>query len=560
VVWNQGKIVQLLIARQDQREIVDDLASAFPTPAARFGHAPCSSEGSSPLPHLVGRLKEELSMTPEEFLQFAEILPEAMLLTTSAGRVLAANRSSAELFQRPAAELRGEALADIVFDSPEQIAAFLRASSRTRDFALGAVACRGPNQKRIECRCEGALLRPRGEGVDPLLVLRLATIPRLLESNQRCLEQERDKLLQLIELQIERMPLAYLVSDADFRYVEFNPAAEKMFGFTRAEALGKHPFELIVPPSSQRLVQGIFDRLLAGDMAAHGDCENVTKDGHPRICEWHNTPLRAADGRFLGLVSMALDITERRRLEEQFRQSQKMEAIGRLAGGIAHDFNNLLTIITGCGDLILQSLRPGDPHYESVEQIIRTSERAASLTQQLLTFSRNQVLVFEEIDLNEVVSETDKMLRRLIGRQIEFISRLDPDLGRVNADPGQIAQVVLNLVVNARDAMPNGGRLTIETRNLVFDEADAARQPEIPPGPYALLAITDTGCGMDEVVQSRLFEPFFTTKDVGKGTGMGLATVYGIVRQCNGMIVVTSAPGRGTTFEVYLPQIAAAAI
>ncbi len=244
---------------------------------------------------------------------------------------------------------------------------------------------------------------------------------------------------------------------------------------------------------------------------------------------------------------------ERALLKEQLRLSQKLEAVGRLAGGIAHDFNNLLTVIMGSADLLLRRLDGDD--RELVDEIGHAAERAAALTHQLLAFSRRQVLEPQVLDLNAAVSETTRMLGRLIGEHIELVARLDPALGSVRVDPSQLEQVIMNLTLNARDAMPAGGRLTIETANVDLDEPSAAPQFVIQPGRYVVLAVTDTGCGMDAETRARLFEPFFTTKEPGKGTGLGLATVYGVVKQSGGYIAAESEPGRGSAFRIYLPRV-----
>lgn len=246
---------------------------------------------------------------------------------------------------------------------------------------------------------------------------------------------------------------------------------------------------------------------------------------------------------------------ERQQLEDQLRQSQKMEALGRLAGGVAHDFNNLLTIIKGHSELLLDRLNAADPSYKSGEQIHKAADRASSLTRQLLVFSRRQILQPKVLDLNHLVTEMQKLLHRLIREDVEFVFLPGKDLFHVKADPGQLEQVLMNLTVNASDAMPRGGNLIIETSNVSVDSSVAHTRPGLTPGPYALLSVTDNGHGMDAKTQARIFEPFFTTKEVGKGTGLGLSTVYGIVKQSGGFIYVESAPGKGTCFEVYLPQV-----
>jgi signal transduction histidine kinase/ActR/RegA family two-component response regulator len=246
--------------------------------------------------------------------------------------------------------------------------------------------------------------------------------------------------------------------------------------------------------------------------------------------------------------------SDKEQLESQLRQAQKMEALGRLAGGVAHDFNNLLTVIRGHSELLLDRIQPGEPAHNSTQQIRKTSDRAAALTRQLLAFSRMQVLLPKVLDVNELIAEMHKLLRRLVREDIEFSLRLGDSLGRVKADPGQLEQVLLNLTVNASDAMPVGGKLTIETQNVVLDHTYAHKIPQAAPGLYTLISVADTGCGMDEATKARIFEPFFTTKEPGKGTGLGLATVYGVVQQSGGFIWLESEVGQGTRFEIYLPR------
>jgi PAS domain S-box-containing protein len=258
-------------------------------------------------------------------------------------------------------------------------------------------------------------------------------------------------------------------------------------------------------------------------------------------------------GRRARLV-LATDITERKNLEDQFRQAQKMEAVGRLAGGVAHDFNNMLTAIIGYSELLLRQI--GDEKLRSkIEEILSAGHRAAALTRQLLAFSRRQVLQPMVLDLNEVVANIEKMLVRLIGEDLDLVTIARPGLGRIKADPGQIEQILMNLVVNARDAMPDGGKLTVETANVEIEEAYTLTHPDVKPGHYVLLAISDTGHGMDAITQSQIFEPFFTTKEQSKGTGLGLSTVYGIVKQSGGHIWLYSEPGHGATFKIYFPRV-----
>jgi PAS domain S-box-containing protein len=375
------------------------------------------------------------------------------------------------------------------------------------------------------------------------------------EATERELAQQRDRLLWQLRLQIERMPLAYILFDRDCRICDWNPAAERIFGYPKEEVLGMgEPYEKLIAPEVLPTLAPLRERLKAGDMSVQWVCPNRTRDGRTILCEWHNTPLIEEDGSFGGLLSLVQDITEKRRLEEQLRQAQKLEAIGRLAGGIAHDFNNLLTVITGYSDLALQELPQEHPLTEIVGQIRQASLRAADLTRQLLAFSRRQVLQPVVVDLNTLIEELEKMLRRLIGEDIDLALHLQEGLWPVRVDPGQMEQVLLNLVVNARDAMPRGGKLTIETTNIVLDATAAASRPELPAGAYVVVAVTDTGLGMDAATQARIFEPFFTTKGPEEGTGLGLATVYGIVKQSGGHITVYSEVGRGSCFKVYLPR------
>jgi PAS domain S-box-containing protein len=345
---------------------------------------------------------------------------------------------------------------------------------------------------------------------------------------------------------------------AGARIAECNDAMARMYGYKEArELVGTALADLhnVGDPANREQIRAF---LRAGYRLSDSETREHAKDGKPRVF-LNNVVGFIEDGTLVRVWGTQRDVSDQRHLEEQFRQAQKMEAVGQLAGGIAHDFNNLLTAILGNTQLLLRDLPPGDAKRGDVEEIRKASERAASLTRQLLAYSRRQMLQPEVLDLNVVVAEMDKMLRRLIGEHIALVTVLSPDLGRVRADPNQIEQVLVNLAVNARDAMADGGKLTIATANVDLDETFAQAHLGSVPGPYSMIAVTDTGTGMDATVRAHLFEPFFTTKEVGKGTGLGLATVYGIVKQSDGYISVYSEPGRGATFKIYLPRIAAPA-
>jgi two-component system, cell cycle sensor histidine kinase and response regulator CckA len=331
------------------------------------------------------------------------------------------------------------------------------------------------------------------------------------------------------------------------RILEANQGLAAMYGYELADVLGRHALELAAPESREL----VFHNIRSGYEKPY-EALGLRKDGTTFPVEIHGKAV-PYQGRLVR-VTVIRDLSERQHLEAQLRQAQKMEAVGRLAGGVAHDFNNLLTVIAGYSDLLLSDLDPDNLLHWHAAAINNAAARATALTRQLLAFSRREVLQPRVLDLNAVVTDTGKMFRRLIGEDIALVTTLDPALGRVNADPGQLEQVILNLVVNARDAMPQGGRLTLETANMELGEADAHRQVGVIPGRYVRLAVRDTGIRMDAATQSHLFEPFFTSKEPGKGTGLGLATVYGIVTQSGGYIEVDSTPGRGTTFRIYLPR------
>ena len=362
-----------------------------------------------------------------------------------------------------------------------------------------------------------------------------------------------EERFRLIEGNIDEV---FWITDANLsKVIYISPTYERVWGRTR-KSLQENPGSFIdaVHPEDQEQVRSYLEIQKNGN-PYHHEFRRVLPDGSVRWISNRGFPIRDEKGKLTSYVGVSQDITERKLLEDQFRQAQKMEAIGRLAGGVAHDFNNLLTIINGYGELVLDGLTSSDPLRGHLVQIKKAGERAASLTRQLLAFSRQQVLAPLILDLNSLVADVERMLRRLIGEDIDLVVVRDSALRRVKADPGQIEQILLNLVVNARDAMPQGGKLEIETANIELGEASAHRFVVVPPGRYVMVAVRDTGIGMDSNTQAHIFEPFFTTKEKEMGTGLGLATVYGIVKQSGGYIWVYSEPQGGTAFNIYLPSV-----
>ena len=338
----------------------------------------------------------------------------------------------------------------------------------------------------------------------------------------------------------------------------WNKAAERIFGYSAQEVMGKEMHTLLAPQRYHNNYREGFSKFkTTGQGPVIGktlELEALKKDGTEFPIELSVSATKIK-GKWHG-IGILRDISERKRLEKELFQAQKMEAVGRLAGGVAHDFNNLLTSIIGYSEMMLMELPDGDPLREHVSEIKKSGESAAALTQQLLAFSRKQIIHPIALDLNAVINDLNKMLGRLIGEDVILQTVLAADLGKVKADPVQMEQVIMNLAVNARDAMPEGGNLTIETAEVDLDETyTQERDVKIKPGPYVMLAVSDMGMGMSEETQTRIFEPFFTTKEKGKGTGLGLSTVYGIVKQNGGYIWCSSEPGKGTTFKIYLPRV-----
>jgi two-component system, cell cycle sensor histidine kinase and response regulator CckA len=364
------------------------------------------------------------------------------------------------------------------------------------------------------------------------------------ESEERLARRQAKKAMRDAEEQmrftVERIPAVVWTTDRELRFTSIQGA-----GLVSEEwNAGTVGQSLVNPVAGEGNIAQVKEHLAA--LAGNKVTYDVSVNG--KDFQAHVAPLTSVNGDIIGCIGLAVDVTERKALE-------RMEAVGRLAGGIAHDFNNLLTVITGYADLTLLGLDPTDPLQKNLDEINKACDRAAGLTRHLLAFSHKQVLKPRVLNLNTTVSEMNRMMRPLIGEDIELVIELDPDLGRVRADSGQIEQIIANLAVNAKDAMPSGGKLCVRTSNMVLDEAIARNFESVQAGPYVLLTVSDTGHGMDPETVRRIFEPFFTTKEVGKGTGLGLSTVYGIVKQSGGYVSVDSEVGRGTTFRIHLPQV-----
>jgi PAS domain S-box-containing protein len=387
----------------------------------------------------------------------------------------------------------------------------------------------------------------------------LSLVDRVIDLAQLAIEQRRteeerwesDKKLRLLDYNTTEVILAY---DMERHLTYVNPAVEQQTGYSVEEMRARQFINWVHPEDSARMMD-LWERLYQGEGYSGVEFRIITKEGNVKWILGTWGPMMDESGRQIGVQGREIDITERKRLEEQLRQSQKMEAVGQLAGGVAHDFNNLLTAILGHCELLLQGLDDADPVRVEIDEIRMAGERAALLTRQLLAFSRKQVLQPVILDLSDLLDKMSKMLRRLIREDIRLVTAGRSGLWLVKADPGQMQQVILNLALNARDAMPQGGSLAIRVSNVTLEETQLRGRAPMKPGQYVKLSVLDTGEGMDETTRARIFEPFFTTKELGKGTGLGLSTVYGIIKQSDGFIYVESQSGKGTTFEIYLPRV-----
>lgn len=406
------------------------------------------------------------------------------------------------------------------------------------------------NRTRIREALEESILKKRNnQDISPQKAI--ASVNEYFDERQL---QKAEEMLRKLGRAVEQSADVVIITDRAGTIEYVNPAFETVTGYSQSEVLGLTPRILKSGQHPTEFFEQMWQTVLSGRVF-HGVLINRKKNGETFVVEKTITPLRDGDGQVTHLISNDRDITDRRRLESQLQMAHKMDAIGRLAGGVAHDFNNLLMVISAYAELMQDSLAPEHPLLRNVHEIMKASRRAADLTRQLLAFGRKQMQALQLLDLNQVLKEISKMLPRLIGEDIQLNMVHGRNIGWVKADPLQIEQIVMNLAANARDAMPEGGKLTIETANIALDESYIQRHSIVPIGDYVLLAVTDTGQGIAPEHLSHIFEPFYTTKAEGKGTGLGLATVYGIVKQNGGFIWVYSEPGLGTTFKVYLPRV-----
>jgi len=489
------------------------------------------------------RAQDELRASESRFRVFVDHATDAFFLHGRGGVILDVNQQACDSLGYTRDELVGMSPTQIDLDTDFQNTI----GSRLESEQVLAFDSRHRRKDGSTFPVEVRLRRFRMEGRRFAVAL-VRDITQRKEAERALVES-----YSLLNAVVEGTPAAVFVKDMAGRYLMINSIGARSFGLTIDEITGKDDHDLFPPGIADEIIE--HDRRVLRSGEPQTLEETATLRGASRVFLTSRGVYRDAQGRIIGLVGFSRDITELKRLEQQFRQAQKMEAVGQLAGGIAHDFNNLLTAIIGFGEMAFNGLDPADPNRELLSEIRRAGQRAANLTRQLLAFSRKQVLRPEVVSLNALLCDVIKLLQRLISEDIEIILSADERLGLTRIDTGQFEQSVINLAVNARDAMPQGGRLVIETRNVEIDEAYASAHEEVAPGSYVMVAVSDTGHGMDEDTRGRIFEPFFTTKAVGEGTGLGLAMVYGFVKQSGGHVEASSEPDRGTTFKIFLPRV-----
>jgi PAS domain S-box-containing protein len=491
-----------------------------------------------------------------------EAIPDAVAAVNQQGVIVQVNSQTEALFGYTRDELIGQSVEILVPERQRtphhQHREDYHSSPKVRRMGSG-LDLNGRRRDGSEFPVEISLSPvPTGNGAIVLSVIRDISDRKRIEEDLRRANEELDRR-KTRELRDSQNRLALIVDSSQDAIVaknldgivtHWNKGAEAIYGYTALEMIGRN-ISVLCPPDRPDEIPGILAKISHGERVEYFESVRLTKDGRRLNMSISVSPIYDTDGRIVGASAIGRNITAQKKIEDQLRQSQKMEAVGRLAGGIAHDFNNFLGIITACTELLRG--RADVESTEYLDNIREASKRGSALTRQLLAFSRRQPVQVQILDLNERLKEVNKLLKPLMGDDVEILLPSQPSTAVIEADPGQLDQIILNLAVNARDAMSNGGKLIIDTGVFDLDEA-FARDHSMTPGRYVMLAVSDTGIGMDEPTRSRIFEPFFTTKESGKGSGLGLATVYGIVKQSGGHIWVYSEPGRGTTFKIYLPS------
>jgi two-component system cell cycle sensor histidine kinase/response regulator CckA len=498
--------------------------------------------------HMAGRVQDSHRRVEEQASQYQMLFesnPSPMwVFDRESLRFLAVNRAALETYGYTLDEFLDMTIADI--RPPGEVLRLREAFAQKGDRAdyVG---------RAIHRTKAGEIIAVDITAHDVVFEGRLSTLVLARDVTEReRAEQALQSAHETLRAIVGEAPVAIYSLDNEGIVRSWNPAAERIFGWTAAEAIGQ-PLPT-VPKDIQGSVSTRRHEVESGQMLKGVELSRMTRDGGTVTVRVYAGPMHDAGGEVTGVMVVAADTTELRRLELQYRHAQKMEAVGRLAGGIAHDFNNLLTVILGESEMALDELGPADPTRPALEEITKAGNRAGQLTRQLLAFSRQQIIESHVFNLNELVADVERMLDRLIGEDVKLVTRLTLDPVPVRADRSQIEQLIINLAVNARDAMPDGGLLTIETQTLHLEDRDVSPEAPLRPGDYCVLSVNDSGSGMSEEVRSHIFEPFFTTKAPGRGTGLGLATCYGIVAQAGGHIEVASDVGVGTRFKIYLPR------
>jgi two-component system cell cycle sensor histidine kinase/response regulator CckA len=551
----EGQLEQRVEVRRNDE--LGQLASSFNSMAAQLQQAFVALEDRIAVLH---QAQDALRNSEQKFRTFIEQSSDGVLLVDEQGLIIEWNQARERITGVKRDEALGRPFWDIQFriTPPER-----RTPERLAYYKTNLSDALQTGQSSYFSRpLEADVVRPDGERryiqqvFFPIKTdqgFRIGAVTRDITARRQA-EEARARLATAIDQAAESI----VITDTAGAIQYVNPAFERITGYSQAEALGQNPRLLKSGKQNAAFYEAMWATISAGQVW-QGRLVNRKKDGTLYTEDATISPVRDERSAIVSYVAVKRDVTRELQLEEQYYQAQKMEAVGRLTAGVAHDFNNMLTAINGFSELVSLGMAPDDPLQDSVKKVLSSGQRAAGLVRQLLAFSRKQIVQPEVLDLNDALTNVDKMLRRIIGEDVALRTMPAPGLWLTKADPVQVEQIILNLAVNARDAMPQGGKLTIETANVTLDEAYAAGHPGAQPGEYVLLTISDTGTGMGEEVKSHLFEPFFTTKELGRGTGLGLATVYGIVKQCGGDVQVYSEEGVGTTFKVYLPRVGPAA-